>query len=127
LSKEQIAEVVGGYFSCLRNMQVDELLELFSDDALSWDPVGTPPLLVRDKSTNYFKALSGFFEKMALTEDDMFVAGNEAAVKWTGVAKLRKKEKELTFEGVSVFTVNPDGLISCVRSYWDKKTLMSSL
>ncbi|RTZ89023.1 MAG: hypothetical protein DSY92_09730, partial [Planctomycetota bacterium] len=61
LSKEQIAEVVGGYFSCLRNMQVDELLELFSDDALSWDPVGTPPLLVRDKSTNYFKALSGFF------------------------------------------------------------------
>ena len=127
LSKEQIAEVVGGYFSCLRNMQVDELLELFSDDALSWDPVGTPPLLVRDKSTNYFKALSGFFEKMALTEDDMFVAGNEAAVKWTGVAKLRKKDKELTFEGVSVFTVNPDGLISCVRSYWDKKTLMSSL
>lgn len=127
LSKEQIAEVVGGYFSCLRNMQVDELLELFSEDALSWDPVGTPPLLVRDKSTNYFKALSGFFEKMELTEDDMFVAGNEAAVRWTGVAKLRTKDKELTFEGVSVFTVNPDGLISSIRSYWDKKTLMSSL
>ena len=40
---------------------------------------------------------------------------------------LRTKDKELTFEGVSVFTVNPDGLISSIRSYWDKKTLMSSL
>ncbi|HIA28248.1 MAG TPA: nuclear transport factor 2 family protein [Planctomycetes bacterium] len=127
LSKEQIAEVVGQYFSCLRSMEVDELLELFSEDAMSYDPVGTPPLLVRDKSTNYFRALSSIFEKMALTEDDIFVAGSEAAVRWTGVAKLRSKQEEITFEGVSVFTVNPEGLISGVRSYWDKKGLMSSL
>ena len=103
------------------------MLDLFSEDALSWDPVGTPPLLVKDKSTNYFRALSSFFEKMALTEDDIFVAGNEAAIRWIGVAKLRSKERELTFEGISVFTVNDDGLISSVRSYWDKKGLMASL
>ena len=82
---------------------------------------------MRDKSTNYFRALSSIFEKMALTEDDIFVAGSEAAVRWTGVAKLRSKQEEITFEGVSVFTVNPEGLISGVRSYWDKKGLMSSL
>lgn len=127
LSREEIAEIAGQYFSCLRNMEVDALLDLFSEDALSWDPVGTPPLLVKDKSTNYFRALSSFFEKMALTEDDIFVAGNEAAIRWTGVAKLRSKERELTFEGISVFTVNDDGLISSVRSYWDKKGLMASL
>jgi len=127
LSKEQIAEVVGQYFSCLRQMEVDELLELFSEDAMSWDPVGTPPLRVRDKSTNYFKALSSIFEKMALSEDDIFVAGTEAAVKWNGVAKLRSKQEEITFEGVSVFEINPEGLISSVRSYWDKPGLMSRL
>lgn len=127
LTNDQIAEIVGQYFSCLRNMEVDDLLELFSDDALSWDPVGTPPMLVRDKSTNYFRALSSIFEKMSLTEDDIFVAGDEASVRWTGVAKLRSKQEEITFEGISVFAVNPDGLISSVRSYWDKKGLMSSL
>ena len=127
LSTEEIAAVAGQYFSCLRNMEVDELLELFSDDALSWDPVGTPPMLVKDKSTNYFRALSSIFEKMSLTEDDIFVAGDEAAIRWTGVAKLRSKQEEISFEGISVFTVNPDGLISSVRSYWDKKGLMSSL
>jgi hypothetical protein len=94
---------------------------------LSWDPVGTPPMLVKDKSTNYFRALSSIFEKMSLTEDDIFVAGDEAAIRWTGVAKLRSKQEEISFEGISVFTVNPDGLISSVRSYWDKKGLMSSL
>ncbi len=68
MSEEQVREVVGAYFSSLRTMDVDRLHELFDDDALSWDPVGSPPMRVRDKSTNYFRALSNIFEKMALTE-----------------------------------------------------------
>ena len=66
-------------------------------------------------------------EKMALTENDLFVSGTEAAVKWTGEAKLRSKQEEITFEGVSVFEINADGLIQSVRSYWDKAGLMSRL
>ena len=108
-------------------MDVDRLHELFDEDALSWDPVGSPPMRVRDKSTNYFRALSNIFEKMALTEDDVFVCGTEVAVRWTGVAMLRSKPTEVTFEGVSVFEVNEDGFIQSIRSYWDKKTLMSRL
>ena len=127
LSQEKIREVLAEYFSCLRQMEVDRLLELFSEEAMSWDPVGSPPMRVRDKSTNYFRALSKIFEKMALTEDDIFVSGTEAAVRWTGEAKLRSKEIEVSFEGVSVFEINPDGLIHSVRSYWDKPTLMSRL
>ena len=64
---------------------------------------------------------------MALTEDDIFVCGNEVAVRWTGVAMLRSKPTEVTFEGASVFEVNDDGLIQSIRSYWDKKALMSRL
>jgi len=127
VSEEQIREVVGSYFSCLRRMDVDRLLELFDEAAMSWDPVGTPPMRVRDKSTNYFRVLSNIFEKMALTEDDVFVAGGEAAVRWRGEAKLRSKQTEVAFEGVSVFEVNDDGLIQSVKSYWDKASLMSNL
>jgi steroid delta-isomerase len=127
LSNEEIADVVGHYFSCLRQMEVDELLELFTEDALSWDPVGTPPMRVRDRSTNYFRALSKIFDKMALTEEGIFVSGNEAAVKWNGEAKLRTKDAEIKFDGISVFEISPDGLIQNVRSYWDKPGLMASL
>ena len=127
LSNEEIAEVVGQYFSSLRLMEVDELLDLFTEDALSWDPVGTPPMRVRDKSTNYFRVLSKIFDKMSLTEDDIFVSGNEAAVRWKGEAKLRRKETEVKFDGVSVFEISPEGLIQNVRSYWDKPGLMASL
>ena len=127
VSEQQVREVVGAYFSSLRTMDVDRLQELFDEDALSWDPVGSPPMRVCDKSTNYFRALSNIFEKMALTEDDIFVCGNEVAVRWTGVAMLRSKPTEVTFEGASVFEVNDDGLIQSIRSYWDKKALMSRL
>ncbi|NQZ96920.1 MAG: nuclear transport factor 2 family protein [Myxococcales bacterium] len=127
VSEQQVREVVGAYFSSLRTMDVDRLQELFDEDALSWDPVGSPPMRVCDKSTNYFRALSNIFEKMSLTEDDIFVCGNEVAVRWTGVAMLRSKPTEVTFEGASVFEVNDDGLIQSIRSYWDKKALMSRL
>jgi len=127
LSDAKILAAVTDYFSALRAMEIDRLLELFTEDALSWDPVGTPPLLVRDKSTNYFRALSNIFLKMALTEDDVFIAGGEAAVRWQGSAILRSNPVELDFEGVSTFEFDEQGLIKAVRSYWDKAGLMSRL
>lgn len=127
VSEQRVREVVGAYFSCLRTMEVDRLQELFDEDALSWDPVGSPPMRVRDKSTNYFRALANIFKKMALTEDDIFVCGTEVAVRWTGVAMLRSKLTEVFFEGASVFEVNEKGLIQSIRSYWDKTALLSGL
>jgi ketosteroid isomerase-like protein len=108
-------------------MEIDRLLELFTEDALSWDPVSSPPMLVRDKSTTYFRVLSQIFEKMALTKDDIFVSGTEASVRWRGAAVLRSKPMELGFEGVSVFEIHADGRIQSVRSYWDKAGLMARL
>jgi len=108
-------------------MDIDRLLELFDEDAISWDPVGSPPMRVRDKSSNYFRALSTIFAKMALSEEEIFVAGSEAAVRWTGVAMLRSKTEEVGFEGVSVFEINDSGRIQSVRSYWDKAGLMARL
>jgi len=124
---EEIEQVVAGYFSSLREMDIDRLLHLFDEDAISWDPVGSPPLRVRDKSSNYFRALSTIFEKMALSENEVFVSGSEAAVRWTGVAMLRSKTQEVTFQGVSVFEINDQGRIQSVRSYWDKAGLMARL
>lgn len=127
ISAEEIQQVVTSYFSSLREMDIDRLLELFDEDAISWDPVGSPPLRVRDKSSNYFRALSTIFAKMALSEEEIFVAGSEAAVRWTGVAMLRSKTEEVGFEGVSVFEINDSGRIQSVRSYWDKAGLMARL
>ena len=124
---QTIERVVAAYFSALREMDIERLLELFDEDAVSWDPVGSPPLRVRDKSNNYFRALSTIFSKMALREEEVFVAGSEAAVRWTGVAILRTNPREVDFEGISVFEINEQGRIQSVRSYWDKATLMARL
>ena len=124
---QTIERVVAAYFSALREIDIERLLELFDEDAVSWDPVGSPPMRVRDKSNNYFRALSTIFSKMALREEEVFVAGSEAAVRWTGVAILRTNPREVDFEGISVFEINEQGRIQSVRSYWDKATLMARL
>ena len=79
------------------------------------------------ESNTYFRALSTIFSKMALREEEVFVAGSEAAVRWTGVAILRTNPREVDFEGISVFEINEQGRIQSVRSYWDKATLMARL
>ena len=122
-----IERVVAAYFSALREMDIERLLELFDEDAVSWDPVGSPPMRVRDKSNNYFRALSTIFSKMALREEEVFVAGSEAAVRWPGVAILRTNPREVDFEGISVFEINAHGRIQSVRSYWDKAPMMARL
>lgn len=126
-TREAIEQVVGAYFSALREMDIECLLELFDENAVSWDPVGSPPMRVRDKSSNYFRALSTIFAKMALSEEEIFVAGGEAAVRWTGVAMLRSNTREVSFGGISVFEINEQGRIQSVRSYWDKPALMARL
>jgi hypothetical protein len=44
-----------------------------------------------------------------------------------GVAVLRSKPMEWSFEGASVFEIHADGRIQSVRSYWDKAGLMARL
>jgi steroid delta-isomerase len=61
-----------------------------------------------------------------LTEDQAFLNGASAAVKWTGHA-VAPSGKEVTFEGFDVIDTNPEGQITHVRAFWDPTPVFAAL
>jgi ketosteroid isomerase-like protein len=126
VSTEEIAALLTIYFDNMAAMNAEGWLEIFSEDALIHDPVGSPPKLVHKDSQQFFKILSNFFEKIELSKDNIFFVKNGAAVKWT-MQVVAKSGRYTTVEGISVFEINDIGKIQKVSSYWDEAAMMMKL
>lgn len=126
MSSAAISKVVADYFRATRDMDSEAWLSTFAADAVSHDPVGGQPLEGHDSLRQFFAGIAGAFETVGLTEDSVFIAGNEAAVKWTGRG-VGKNGREVSFEGIDVFEFNADGKIQTVWSYWNPAAMMAEL
>ena len=126
MSNNHTEKAVADYFAAIRAMDVDSWLSTFAEDAVSNDPVSAPPLNGHAALRQFFEGIAGAFEKVGLFEDQVFINGNEAAVKWTGRG-TGKNGREVTFEGIDVFAVNDEGKIQTVRGYWNPAAMMAEL
>ncbi len=116
MSTKPIEALVRTYFTKVAAMNPDGWLDDFAEDAVSYDPVGQPPTKVHEGFQEFFAQLQGMFKQLESTIEHIFVAGNEAAVKWT-MQGLSKREKTVTFEGITVCEVNEAGKIQSTRAY----------
>ena len=107
-------------------MNAKSWLEIFSEDAVIYDPVRNPPSQVHKDSQKFFKMLSSFFEKMELSKNHVFIVRNGAAVKWT-MQVFAKNGRHAISEGISVFEINNAGKIQNVSFYWDEAAMMTKL
>ncbi|MFL9457341.1 MULTISPECIES: nuclear transport factor 2 family protein [Nostocales] len=121
-----IEAVISSYFVNFAEMNPESWIENFTEDAVSYDPVGHPPTKIREGFRDFIGQLRATFEKLEAKTEHIFIAGNEAAVKWTmqGVAK---SGKSVTFEGITVFEVNEAGKIQTTRAYWNPAALVAQL
>jgi steroid delta-isomerase len=126
MSPEMIQKVVADYFAAIRAMDREAWVATFAADAVSHDPYGAPEHRGQAALRQFFDGLAGAFEQVGLTEDQVFIAGDGAAVKWTGRG-TGKNGRAVTFEGIDVFTVNEAGRIQEVRAYWNPAALMAEL
>ena len=126
MSSEAIARAVKAYFAAIRAMDCEAWVATFAPDAKSYDPVGAPPTVGHDAHRQFFTAIAGAFKKVDLTEDHVFIAGNGAAVKWTGRG-TGKNGRDVRFEGIDIFEFNEEGLIQTVRAYWNPAEVMMQL
>ena len=124
MSTNHTQKAVADYFAAIRAMDVNQWLSTFAEDAVTNDPVGSPPLNGHAALRQFFEGIAGAFEKIGLFEDQVFINGNEAAVKWTGRG-TGKNGREVTFEGIDVFEVNDEGKIKTVRGYWNPAAMMA--
>lgn len=126
ISPDKISRAVRGYFLAIRAMDADAFANSFAEDGTTYDPVGSPGITGREGLREFFNSICGNFKNVALTEDQVFVAGNGAAVKWTGKG-TSTTGKDVNFEGIDVFEVNENGKIQTVEGFWNPAEMIAQL
>jgi steroid Delta-isomerase len=126
VSNETIQAAVTAYFQALRAMDANARAETFAPDGITYDPEGTPPHAGREAIQQFLQGILSGCAAFGLTEDDTFIAGQGAAVKWTG-RLTAKNGGAVTFEGIDVLEVNDQGKIKYVHAYWDPGPVMAVL
>jgi len=126
MSPEIVSKVVKAYFAALRAMDQQAWVNTFAEDAISHDPVGAPPTVGHQKLGEFFQTITAAFKEVGLTEDEIFIAGNGAAVKWTGRGSS-KGGRKVHFEGIDVFEVNESGKIQTLHAYWNPAEMVAQL
>jgi steroid delta-isomerase len=126
MSPEVVSKAVKAYFAALRAMDQQAWVNTFAEDAIDCDPVGAPPIEGHQKLGEFFQTVMAAFKEVGLTEDQVFIAGNGAAVKWTGRG-ISKQGKNVHFEGIDVFEVNEAGKIQTLHAYWNPAEMVAQL
>ncbi len=126
MSPEIIADVVRTYFEALRTGNEQAWVNTFAEDAVSHDPVGAKPIRGHQSLQEFFQSIVNAFKEVSLTEDQIFIAGDGAAVKWTGRG-ISKQGRKVHFEGIDVFEINEEGRIQTLYAYWNPAEMMAQL
>jgi steroid delta-isomerase len=126
MEPELISKAIKAYFAATRAMDARAWVNTFAEDAISYDPVGAPPIEGHQKLGEFFQAITNAFKEVGLTEDQVFIIANSAAVKWTGEG-VSKQGRDVYFEGIDIFEVNEAGKIQSLRAYWNPAEMMAQL
>ena len=126
VSPDKVSRAVRGYFLAIRAMDADAFADSFAEDGTTFDPVGSPAITGRVPLREFFQSICSNFKSVALDEESVFVAGDGAAVKWTGRG-ISTSGKEVKFEGIDVFQINEDGKIQTIHAYWNPAEMIAQL
>ncbi|HIK07631.1 MAG TPA: nuclear transport factor 2 family protein [Trichormus sp. M33_DOE_039] len=126
MSNEAIEKVIAAYFSNIAAMNPEGWVDNFAEDAVSHDPVGEPPAKVHEGYREFIGQLQAVFAQLEPTTEHIFIASNEAAVKWT-MTGVSKSGKSVKFEGITIFAVNAEGKIQTTRAYWNPMQMIAQL
>ena len=125
MSQETVRQVINDYFAAISSLDCEAWIATFAADAVSHEP-DNPPLAGHDALRAFFNGVAGGFETIEMKPDQIFVADNEAGVKWSARG-TGKNGRQVAFEGVGVFIVNDAGKIQTVKAYWDPAAMMAQL
>jgi steroid Delta-isomerase len=120
---DQVRAVPERYVETFQRKDRDAWLSLFAPDAVHHDPVGTPPNVGREAIAAFWDRTFSMLEQGNFDLHHVFVCGDEVASVFTFTG--RTAGGGITFDGVEIFKVDDDGLITEMRAYWDTMRALS--
>jgi len=126
MAPEIISNAIKAYFAAIGAMDERAWVNTFAEDAVTYDPVGAAPTRGHQKLAEFFQTVTAAFKEVGLTEDQIFIAGNGAAVKWTGRG-ISQAGRKVKFEGIDVFEINEAGKIQTLHAYWNPAEMVTQL
>jgi steroid delta-isomerase len=126
MNQETVKKAVTDLIAAIQAKNHDAWLACFAEDAVSYNPVGTPPIRGLDGLSQVFEKLVSVVKDIKFTAESMFVAGNEVAIKYT-IDGRGKGGRLVAVQGINVYEVNDRGKIQTVRAYWNPAELVAQL
>ena len=126
LNSETIPSTIAALFSAIRAHDLEAWLDCFAPDAENFDPADAPPQIGHVAIRPALEGAVATFQSIHITEDSVFINGNQAAVKWTADFQGRNG-KTAHCEGVDALEFNENGKIQTLRAYWNPAAMMAQL
>jgi len=119
--RRMIEQLVGSYLDSLSRGDVEGRLALFAPDAIFEDPVGAGPMVGHEALRAFWMAGGGVEVWTRL--DFISVAGDEAAYVFTAEV-VGGPDDRVTIRTIETIEVDDNGLISRMRAYFDRNTMV---
>ena len=111
---QAITDTVHRYLALIAKGSVDDLVELYADDATVEDPVGGEVHIGRQAIRGFYSAIENVERECEL--GSLRVAGNEAAFQFR--LTVTAGDNTIRIEPIDVMVFNDDGKVSAMKAYW---------
>jgi steroid delta-isomerase len=116
-SAEENAKTVNRYLEFVSNGQVDDIVELYADDATLEDPVGSEVHIGRAAIRGFYTNILNVNAKADVLT--LRALGQEVAFHWVLTVDFGEG-KGMRVDIISVMTFNDDGKIASMKAYWSQ-------
>lgn len=111
--KSERADIPRRYLEALNNKDTATIREIFAEDAVVEDPVGTDPYVGIEAIVKFFESGFAADVKTELTEKPR-VAGNYVAFVFKVIIP------GMIIEPIDVFEFNDDGKVALMKAFWSE-------
>lgn len=120
LSDQHIADTLQAYVDNITAGDLDAVVNLFAEDAVVEDPVGSEPHAGHAALRKFYQAACESVSKMTL-EGNVRVCSNFGACAM--LASPKGAEDSLVIETLDVMEFNDEGKITSMRAFWGERNM----
>lgn len=124
VSQEAILKTITAYFAANNALDIEGFVNAFAPDAALYNAGEVSPISGYEAVRHVAEQSLLPFQKMEIQIERTFIAGNGAAVFYTGFITA-KNGKRVLAAGIDVFEINDDGKIQSIHFYFDPAPIMA--